>query len=193
MYATHSVELMLGKRGAAVSQISQANPDRVEVRRPDLTGDGIVLSAWGWVILAVGDVTSLPNQHMTSGRRTVGRSRSGRARAGQVAQRERGRAPEAVPYAVASLGELYAQLRTVTIDHPLARHAGDLAAQHALPASDASTSGATTFSSHLGQRAQIRRARDRPARSQRHRLSQGSTSAARATRSYDFATAAGRQ
>jgi citrate synthase len=35
----HSVALMIGKRGAAVSHISQAYPDRVEVRGRDLTGD----------------------------------------------------------------------------------------------------------------------------------------------------------
>ena len=39
--------------------------------------------------------------------------------------------------AVATLEELYAQLRTVAIDEPLARHAGDLAAQHALRGYDA--------------------------------------------------------
>jgi citrate synthase len=37
--ATHSVGLMIGKSGAAVSNISQAYPDRVEVRGRDLTGD----------------------------------------------------------------------------------------------------------------------------------------------------------
>jgi citrate synthase len=35
----HSVALMIGKRGAAVSHVSQAHPDRVEVRGRDLTGD----------------------------------------------------------------------------------------------------------------------------------------------------------
>jgi citrate synthase len=35
----HSVALMIGKRGAAVSHVSQAYPDRVEVRGRDLTGD----------------------------------------------------------------------------------------------------------------------------------------------------------
>ena len=39
--------------------------------------------------------------------------------------------------AVATLEDLYAQLRTVAIDEPLARHAGDLAAQHALRGYDA--------------------------------------------------------
>jgi uncharacterized protein len=39
--------------------------------------------------------------------------------------------------AVATLDELYAQLRTVAIDEPLARHAGDLAAHHALRSYDA--------------------------------------------------------
>ena len=39
--------------------------------------------------------------------------------------------------AVATLEDLYAQLRTIAIDEPLARHAGDLAAQHALRGYDA--------------------------------------------------------
>jgi uncharacterized protein len=39
--------------------------------------------------------------------------------------------------AVATLEDLCAQLRTVAIDEPLARHAGDLAAQHALRGYDA--------------------------------------------------------
>lgn len=39
--------------------------------------------------------------------------------------------------AVATLEDLYAQLRTVAIDEPLARHAGELAAQHALRGYDA--------------------------------------------------------
>jgi uncharacterized protein len=39
--------------------------------------------------------------------------------------------------AVATLEELYAQVRIVAIDEPLARHAGDLAAQHALCGYDA--------------------------------------------------------
>jgi predicted nucleic acid-binding protein len=39
--------------------------------------------------------------------------------------------------AVATLEDLYAQLRTITIDEPLARHAGDLAAEHALRGYDA--------------------------------------------------------
>jgi predicted nucleic acid-binding protein len=38
---------------------------------------------------------------------------------------------------VAVLEDLYAQLRTVAIDEPLARHAGDLAAQHSLRGYDA--------------------------------------------------------
>jgi uncharacterized protein len=38
---------------------------------------------------------------------------------------------------VAALEDLYAQLRTVAIDERLARHAGDLAAQHALRGYDA--------------------------------------------------------
>jgi uncharacterized protein len=39
--------------------------------------------------------------------------------------------------AVSTLEDLYAQLRTVAIDEPLARHAGDLAAKHALRGYDA--------------------------------------------------------
>jgi predicted nucleic acid-binding protein len=39
--------------------------------------------------------------------------------------------------AVATLEDLYAQLRTVAIDEALARHAGDLAAKHALRGYDA--------------------------------------------------------
>jgi predicted nucleic acid-binding protein len=39
--------------------------------------------------------------------------------------------------AVATLEELYVQLRIVAIDEPLARHAGALAAQHALRGYDA--------------------------------------------------------
>jgi predicted nucleic acid-binding protein len=39
--------------------------------------------------------------------------------------------------AVSTLEDLYAQLRTVTIDEPLARQAGDLAAHHALRGYDA--------------------------------------------------------
>jgi uncharacterized protein len=39
--------------------------------------------------------------------------------------------------AVATLEDLYAQLRTVAIDEPLARLAGDLAAQHRLRGYDA--------------------------------------------------------
>ena len=39
--------------------------------------------------------------------------------------------------AVAALEDLYAQLRIIAIDEPLARQAGDLAAQHALRGYDA--------------------------------------------------------
>lgn len=39
--------------------------------------------------------------------------------------------------AVATLEDLYAQLRIIAIDEPLARQAGDLAAQHALRGYDA--------------------------------------------------------
>jgi hypothetical protein len=35
------------------------------------------------------------------------------------------------------LEDLYAELRTVAIDEPLARHAGDLAAEHGLRGYDA--------------------------------------------------------
>jgi predicted nucleic acid-binding protein len=38
--------------------------------------------------------------------------------------------------AVATLEDLYAQLRIIAIDEPLARHAGDLATQHALRGQD---------------------------------------------------------
>jgi uncharacterized protein len=39
--------------------------------------------------------------------------------------------------AITTLEDLYAQLRSVAIDEPLARHAGDLAARHALRGYDA--------------------------------------------------------
>jgi predicted nucleic acid-binding protein len=39
--------------------------------------------------------------------------------------------------AAATLEDLYAQLRIIAIDEPLARHAGDLATQHALRGYDA--------------------------------------------------------
>ncbi len=39
--------------------------------------------------------------------------------------------------ALATLEDLYAQLRIIAIDEPLARHAGDLATQHALRGYDA--------------------------------------------------------
>jgi len=39
--------------------------------------------------------------------------------------------------AVATLEDLYAQLRIIAIDEPLARHAGDLASEHALRGYDA--------------------------------------------------------
>lgn len=39
--------------------------------------------------------------------------------------------------AVATLEDLYGQLRTVAVDEPLARHAGELAARHALRGYDA--------------------------------------------------------
>jgi predicted nucleic acid-binding protein len=60
------------------------------------------------------------------------------ARAALAAAERAGRidAPTHVS-AVATLEDLYAQLRTVAVDEPLARHAGDLAAQHALRGYDA--------------------------------------------------------
>jgi uncharacterized protein len=39
--------------------------------------------------------------------------------------------------AVATLEDLYAELRVIAIDEPLARHAGDLASEHALRGYDA--------------------------------------------------------
>jgi uncharacterized protein len=60
------------------------------------------------------------------------------ARAALAAAARGGRIGESThTSAVATLEELYAQLRTVAIDEPLARHAGDLAAQHALRGYDA--------------------------------------------------------
>jgi hypothetical protein len=49
-----------------------------------------------------------------------------------------GRIDEPPPVsAVAALADLYAQLRIIAIDEPLAREAGDLASQHALRGYDA--------------------------------------------------------
>ena len=52
------------------------------------------------------------------------------ARAGRIGKSTHGSA-------VATVEDLYAQLRTVAIDEPLGRHAGDLAAKHALRGYDA--------------------------------------------------------
>jgi uncharacterized protein len=60
------------------------------------------------------------------------------ARAALAGAARAGRIDEATHVsAVATLEELYAQLRTVAIDEPLARQAGDLAAKHALRGYDA--------------------------------------------------------
>jgi uncharacterized protein len=60
------------------------------------------------------------------------------ARAALAAAARGGRIGESTHVtAVATLEDLYAQLRTVAIDEPLARDAGDLAAQHALRGYDA--------------------------------------------------------
>jgi predicted nucleic acid-binding protein len=60
------------------------------------------------------------------------------ARAALAAAARAGRIDESThSSAVATLEELYAQLRTVVIDEALARQAGDLAAQHALRGYDA--------------------------------------------------------
>jgi len=60
------------------------------------------------------------------------------ARAGLAAAARVGRIGKSTHVsAVATLEDLYAQLRTVAIDEPLARHAGDLAARHALRGCDA--------------------------------------------------------
>jgi predicted nucleic acid-binding protein len=60
------------------------------------------------------------------------------ARAALAAAAREGRIGESTHVsAVARLEDLYAQLRSVAIDEPLARHAGDLAARHALRGYDA--------------------------------------------------------
>jgi uncharacterized protein len=60
------------------------------------------------------------------------------ARAALAAAASGGRIGESThTSAVATLEELYAQLRTVAIDEALSRHAGDLAAKHALRGYDA--------------------------------------------------------
>lgn len=51
-------------------------------------------------------------------------------RAGRIDESTHGRA-------VATLEELYAQLRIIAIDEPLARHAGELATRHGLRGYDA--------------------------------------------------------
>jgi uncharacterized protein len=60
------------------------------------------------------------------------------ARAALAAASRAGRIDESTHVsAVATLEDLYAQLRIVAIDEPLARQAGDLAAEHALRGYDA--------------------------------------------------------
>jgi uncharacterized protein len=60
------------------------------------------------------------------------------ARAALAAAARAGRIDESThASAVATLEDLYAQLRIIAIDEPLARQAGDLAAQHALRGYDA--------------------------------------------------------
>jgi len=60
------------------------------------------------------------------------------ARAALAAATRAGRIDESTQVsAVAALEDLYAQLRIIAIDEPLARQAGDLAAQHALRGYDA--------------------------------------------------------
>ena len=60
------------------------------------------------------------------------------ARAAVAAGARAGRIDESThASAVAALEDLYAQLRIVAIDEPLARRAGDLASQHALRGYDA--------------------------------------------------------
>jgi predicted nucleic acid-binding protein len=79
-------------------------------------------------------------------RRALGSRRSARlnparhaeARAALAAARGAGRVDESTQgSAVATLEDLYAQLRTVAIDEPLAGDVGDLAAEHALRGYDA--------------------------------------------------------
>lgn len=60
------------------------------------------------------------------------------ARAALAAASRAGRFDESIHVsAVATLEDLYAQLRIVAIDEPLARQAGDLATEHALRGYDA--------------------------------------------------------
>ncbi len=60
------------------------------------------------------------------------------ARAALAAAARAGRIDESTHVtAVAALEDLYAQLRIIAIDEPLARQAGDLAGQHALRGYDA--------------------------------------------------------
>jgi len=79
---------------------------------------------------------------------------------------------------VSTLEDLYAQLRTVTIDEPLARQAGDLAAHHALRGYDAvhlacalRLHGDDVLLATWDNALQRGRARERPAPRQRHCLS----------------------
>lgn len=60
------------------------------------------------------------------------------ARAARAAATRAGRIDQSTDVsAVATLEDLYAQLRIVAIDEPLARHAGELATEHALRGYDA--------------------------------------------------------
>ena len=119
------------------------------------------------------------------------------ARAALAAAARAGRIDEPTHVsAVAALEDLYAQLRIIAIDEPLARQAGDLAANTPCAATTPSTSHARCTSTrrrraarNVGQRAQLRRARNRPTRRQRHRLNRA-LAATRAPRSP--APAAGR-
>jgi len=60
------------------------------------------------------------------------------ARAAMAAARRSARVDDpAYDAAITSLEELYAELRVIAVDEPLARHAGDLAAEHGLRGYDA--------------------------------------------------------
>jgi predicted nucleic acid-binding protein len=60
------------------------------------------------------------------------------ARAAMAAAHRSGRIDEAAyEAAITAVEELYAELRIIAVDEPLARHAGDLAAEHSLRGYDA--------------------------------------------------------
>ena len=60
------------------------------------------------------------------------------ARAAMAAAHRSGRIDEAAyEAAITAVEELYAELRIIAVDEPLARHAGDLAAEHRLRGYDA--------------------------------------------------------